>query len=357
MKIVHISDLHFGHTVNGIERDEEFKEFIAFFEHKIEKIKPDAVVVAGDIFDVYFPSANAIKIYYDFLLSLRGKTSKVIITGGNHDSPRTLQAPKEILKYLDVVVVSGNEDDFVEVVEFDDFVIVAFSFIRDAILRKIDSDFQKALYKIYQEKLSEVKARYPGKKVVATGHLSVNGAKLAQSEREIYIGNIEFVSKDIFSGYDLVLLGHIHNYQQVDSNVFYCGSPVQIGFGEKKEKVFLIHENGKTEKVKIPQSRDFVKLGGKFEKVYAKLCDLKNAYVEIELTEVVDAEKIKLLKNTDNFVVKILQPYLREIKKSRSIKKIDSVEIVKDMFEDEEIIELFLEIKREVEDEFGKVDN
>ena len=353
MKIIHTSDLHIGHSVNGIDRTEEFREFFEWFKNEVDSHRPDAVIVAGDIFDVYFPSNEAVKQYYDFLLSLKDKTKKVIITGGNHDSFKTLKAPKEVLKYLDVVVVSGDEEDYCEFVEFEDFVVVAVSYLRENILKKYDVDLEKAIYKLYQDKLKEAKEKYPTKKIVTTAHFSVSGASMGESERDIYVGNLEFVSKDVFDGYDYAALGHIHKPQKISDNIVYSGSPLALSFSENyTKKVVLIDEGVKF--IEVPKFREFVRLKGSFEEVKKEIKDYKDAFIEIELNEMVDNVKIKELKE-DNHIVKITLPY-KKPEKSFDKGKITPLEIAKKLF-DEEVLEEFINIQKEIEDEFGKVED
>jgi len=158
MKIIHISDLHIGHMVNGIEREEEFYTFFKWFSQKVDKHKPDCIIIAGDIFDVYYPPNSAIKQYYDFLLSLKGKVKKVIVIGGNHDSANTLKAPKELLELIDVVVISGAKDDYYKIVEFDDFVVVGVSYLREWIVD--NENYEVGIKNIYQNLLKEAKERF-----------------------------------------------------------------------------------------------------------------------------------------------------------------------------------------------------
>ncbi|WP_457562910.1 metallophosphoesterase family protein [Caminibacter pacificus] len=356
MKILHTSDLHIGHSVSGIDRGEEYERFFEWFEGVANEKKPDCVIVAGDVFDVYFPSNEAIRQYYDFLLSLRDKAKKVIIIGGNHDSFKTLKAPKEILKYLDVVVVSGSEDDFCEFVEFDDFVVVAVSYLREGILKKYDDDIEKAIFKLYQEKLKEAKEKFPGKKLVTTAHFSVSGASLGDSERDIYVGNLEFVSKDVFEGYDYVALGHIHKPQKITENIIYSGSPLALSFKETYQKNIVFIEDDNIEFINVPKFREFASIKGSFKEVYEKISEMKDAFLEIVLDEIVDSEKLKLLKNGENHIVKITLPYVKEIK-NFEVKKVTPEDIIKEIFDEKEIIEAFYEIKKEVEDEFGKVED
>ncbi|NPA87286.1 MAG: exonuclease subunit SbcD [Epsilonproteobacteria bacterium] len=354
MKIIHTSDLHIGHSVNGIDRSEEFREFFEWFKNEVDSHRPDAVIVAGDIFDVYFPSNEAVRQYYDFLLSLKDKTKKVIIIGGNHDSFKTLKAPKDVLRYLDVVVVSGDEEDYCEFVEFEDFVIVAVSYLRENILKKYDEDLEKAIFKLYQEKLKEAKEKFPGKKIVTTAHFSVSGASMGESERDIYVGNLEFVSKDVFEGFDYVALGHIHKPQKISETIVYSGSPLALSFSENyTKKIVLIDEDVKF--IDVPKFREFVRISGSFEEVRQKVSKYQNAFLEIELNEIIDSVKIKELKE-NNHVVKLTLPY-KKVEKKTIKSKITPYEIVKELFEDEKILNEFKAVQKEIEDEFGKIED
>ncbi len=358
MKIVHTSDLHIGHLINTIERESEFLELFDWLSQKINKLKPDAFIIAGDIFDQYFPSNSALELYYNFLLSLRDSVEKIIVVGGNHDSFKTLKAPKEILKLLNIVVVSGSEDNYYEIVEFKDFVIVAVSYLRESILKKYDSSLNIAIKKIYQELLLKAKKSYPNKKIVATGHLTIKGASLSDSERELYIGNIEAISSSIFKGYDYVALGHIHRAQKIDQNIFYSGSPLPLSFNENYQKKIIYIENEKVNFINVPRFREFIRLNGSFKEVLEKIKNIKNSFIEINLNEIVDSSHLKILRESPNIIVKITLPYKNEVSLNQTIKNITPYDIVKEIFKEEkEILKEFLEIQREVEDEFGKVED
>ncbi|NPA11982.1 MAG: exonuclease subunit SbcD [Epsilonproteobacteria bacterium] len=335
MKILHTSDIHFGHSVDGIDRNDEFHKFIEWFTSLALEKKPDCVVIGGDVFDVYFPSNEALENYYSLLLKLKDATKKVIIIGGNHDSFKTLKAPKEILKHLDVLVISGAEDDYKEIVEFDDFRIVAVSFLREAILKKYDEDITAAISKIYSHTFDD------SKKNIALGHLSISGVSMGESERDIYIGGIEGVSVDVFKDYDLALLGHIHRPQKI-KNAIYCGSPLPLSFGEEYQKKVVYVEDDNVEFIDVPKFREFKRLKGNFEEVLSQMDD--KSFIEIELNEFVDNEKLKLLKKEN--VVKITLPYIKAQKKRLS--SITPESIVKELIEDEEVYHEFLEIIKEI---------
>jgi exonuclease SbcD len=340
MKILHTSDWHIGHNFFKIDRTKEFLQFFDWLEEVIKKENIDILLVSGDIFDVYFPSNEAIKLYYDVLLKFR-HLKKVVIVGGNHDSYKTLKSAKEILKLLNIIVVSGAEDDFCEVIEFDNFNIVAVSYLREGILRKID------LKTLYQSNIN------PNKKNIATAHLSVYGAQFGDSEREI--GSLESVPSSVFEGYDYVALGHIHKPQEVDKNIVYSGSVLSLNFSETYTKKVVILDTDTMEYkfINIPKFREFIKLKGSFDEIKQKIQSLpKDSFVDIELTEVVSSFDLEKLYRDDIFIVKKTMPYT-EI--TQEIKNIDIDNIIDDLFKDDsdyqEIKSIIKEIRLKAFDE------
>jgi exonuclease SbcD len=342
MKILHTSDLHIGHTVNGIDRSDEFKKAFKWLYETIEKEKVDVLIISGDVFDVYFPSTQAVGLYYDFLLNLKTMVQKVVIIGGNHDSPKHLKAPKEILKYLDVIVVSGAEDDYKEIIEFDDFEIVAVSFLREHILKKFDVDMIEAFKKIYKRKSQ--------KKLIATGHLTVHGSEVGSSEREIYIGKIESVPSGVFEGYDYVALGHIHKPQEIKKGIVYSGSLLQLGFNENYQKkvVLLETQNMEYKFLDVPKFREFYSLKGSFEEVREKIEHLEEkSFVEIELNEIVSSLSLDELRRDDLFITKINMPFKR-LNSNISLKTVSPEEFIKEIFKDDEDLDEMLEIVKKL---------
>ena len=350
MKILHTSDWHIGHVFNGIERYDEYEKFFSFLRDLIKEKKIDILLISGDIFDVYFPSTKAISQYYDFLVSLKGLVQKVIIIGGNHDSPKLLKAPKEVLKFIDVEIVSGDVDNYKQVFEFDDFIILAVSYLREGILNKIDNNnLSKAIEKVYEIESD--------KKIIATGHLSVYGASESGSEKEIYIGKIEALPSSVFKNFDYVALGHIHKYQKVDENIYYCGSPLQMSYDEDYDKkvIILNTDDFSLECVNVPRFRDFVRLRGTLDDVKEKIKKIKPySFVEIELDSSYSSEDLEEIKRDDIYITKIKLPYTSTQDINIDIKKSSFKEIIEKIFEDDEDIEeikkILFRIKEEVQE-------
>jgi exonuclease SbcD len=350
MKILHTSDWHIGHIFNGIERYDEYEKFFNFLRDLIIEKKIDILLISGDIFDVYFPSTKAITQYYDFLVSLKGLVEKVIIIGGNHDSPKLLKAPKEVLKFINVEIVSGDSDNYKRIFEFDDFIILAVSYLREGILNKIDNDLLRAVEKVY-----EIESN---KKIIATGHLTVYGASESGSEREIYIGKIEALPSSIFKKFDYAALGHIHKFQKVDKNIYYSGSPLQMGYDENYEKkvIILDTDDFSLEFVNVPKFRDFVRLNGSLEDVKKEIEKIKPySFVEIELDSNYSSEDLEELKRDDVYITKIKLPYTSTQELNLDIKKSSFKEIIEKIFEDDEDIEEIKKILFRIREEVKEV--
>ncbi len=112
MKIIHTSDWHIGRTLYGRKRYEEFEAFLTWLAETIQQYEIDALLVAGDVFDTSAPSNRAQELYYRFLCRMAASSCRhVVVIAGNHDSPSFLNAPKELLKALDVHVVGSVTSD------------------------------------------------------------------------------------------------------------------------------------------------------------------------------------------------------------------------------------------------------
>ena len=261
MKLLHTSDWHIGKILySKKERQSEYELFFAWLLKTINENSIDLLLVAGDIFDTSSPNSASQKMYYDFLLKVvNSGCQNVVIIGGNHDSPSFLNAPKDILAVLNVYVI-GNateniEDEIILIRDNKNKIIAiicAVPFLRE---RDISRFIEGETYTDRSKRIAEnIKKHYEivtefaenlqkgiQKKipVIATGHLSVAGGKKVEDDgvRDIYIGNIECVGREIFSPiFDYVALGHYHIASVIDKHIRYSGSPVPMGFGEANQK-------------------------------------------------------------------------------------------------------------------------
>ena len=132
MKIIATSDWHLGNLFHGNDRLSEHEHFLKWLLQQLEEHRPEALLVAGDIFDNGNPSAAAQSLYYNFLYQATTicPTMKIIITAGNHDSASRLEAPRPILSYNNIEIRGNihrywiNDDDSGHwQIDFDDLII------------------------------------------------------------------------------------------------------------------------------------------------------------------------------------------------------------------------------------------
>ena len=316
MKVLHTSDWHLGRSLYGRKRYEEFEKFLDWLQEIINTENIDILLVAGDIFDTSTPSNRAQELYYRFLSNIAaGNCRHVVIIGGNHDSPSFLNAPKELLKALNVYVIAAMTEDIADEVIVlkddagnDEAIICAVPFLRDSDLRKVEAgesieDKQlkllEGMRKHYMAVGEIAETKQTGKiPIIGMGHLFTAGAKTQSDDgvRELYVGSLAHAGTDVFpKNFDYLALGHLHVPQKVAHSDFirYSGSPIPIGFGEAKQtkQVLIVEFNGRKPEVReitVPRFQALQRISGNITEIISELSDLKaadsDAWLEIEYT-------------------------------------------------------------------------
>lgn len=244
-RIFHTADWHLGARLVDQERSQEHGHFFEWFFDLIQQRNPDVLIVAGDIFDNASPSQAALSQYYNFLARLvAAAQTQVLILGGNHDSPQTLHAPRQLLKSLRVHVVGSAPTEPEEaVLTFGDVTICAVPYLRERDVRKalpgqsfaeITTQIREGVRGHYRRLLQLAREKGDSRPILTTGHLTLSGATLGSGEREIHLGNLSSVGVDCFDGFGYVALGHVHRAQAIGGlpHIRYCGPPVPLNFGE-----------------------------------------------------------------------------------------------------------------------------
>jgi exonuclease SbcD len=311
LKILHTADWHIGKQLHKIDLHEDMNLFFKWLITYIEENKIDVLLMSGDLFDHANPSQTALTQYYLFLKQLLHLKCKVIITGGNHDSPYVLNAPKDLLAILDIKVIGGApiyiSDLFVECGnEGQKIIIAAVPFLRDKDIRNSlpGESYQDKIelirqgIKHYFNKINNhYNEHYKGLPYLVMAHLYAQGASISDSEREIQIGNQAGIEASIFGNEPhYVALGHIHKPQVVGSNhIRYSGSPIQLSFSEKEDQkeVVLIEINNSNfsiNAVKLPQFRKLIAINGTLNEVKTKIENYQSASVLCDLAEILITE-------------------------------------------------------------------
>ncbi len=263
MKIIHTSDWHLGARLHEEDRSAEHQAFLDWLIGLLRTEHANALIVAGDVFDVKAPSPQAQRLYYEFLAKVVKEhlCSKVVVTAGNHDNAKMLAAPSRLLEELGVAVVSvagGGEDAADEVVTVDGedgkpgLVVAAVPFTFDAEFANFGQDvageeadrparISAGWKRHYEEVIAAARKVAPDVPLVATGHCTLRDAREsdADSERCRRIGGIDAYDPSPLAAADYVALGHLHIPQPVkgfDGKMFYSGSPLRMSFDEARHK-------------------------------------------------------------------------------------------------------------------------
>lgn len=259
MRILHTSDLHIGHTLSGRARPEDFQALLGWLVDTVRTHQVDVLLIAGDVFDTTTASNQAQTLYYRFLADIIAHTPcrHTVVCGGNHDSPAFLNAPRDVLRGMNVHVVAqttGNVDDEILVLKDQngraELIVCGVPYLRDRDVRTsvaAETQDEKILRRqtgirdhyarVVQAAQAVQKSCLPPVPLVAMGHLFVTGSSVGDDDgvRDVSIGSLGQVPADIFpETLDYVALGHLHRPQCVGGRdtVRYSGAPLPLGFGD-----------------------------------------------------------------------------------------------------------------------------
>ena len=257
MKILTTSDWHLGNLFHGNDRLPEHKHFLAWLLTQIEEQQPDALLVAGDVFDNGNPSAAAQSAYYEFLADATEKCRQmqVIITAGNHDSASRLEAPRPLLTRHKVEIRGNVHRNWVWddeggnwQIDYDDLmipitgkngeqaVVLAVPYLRSDVVQ--NASYSKGVNDFLRTLTARARVKHPGRPLVMMAHMYAKGADIARKDasEKIVIGGQEEVSMEGWTEHpDYLTCGHIHKRQHIWNTDWarYTGSILPMSFVEK----------------------------------------------------------------------------------------------------------------------------
>lgn len=254
MKILHTADWHLGNTFHGHDRTAEHRHFLNFLTDTLRIRQPDALFVAGDVFDSSNPSAAAEELFYDFLKRATEEVPglQVVVTAGNHDSAGRIEAPASLLKLHNIYVRGTLRHDEQGEPDFGHYVLplsgrtdreavcvcLALPYLRPADYPAGMSAAEGLRYWFDGLSRNLAHSDFSGLPVVACAHYYAAGASVEAEEHSerLVVGGQDCVPADV-SGKSVAYtaLGHIHRMQQVESgrNVWYAGSALPMSFSER----------------------------------------------------------------------------------------------------------------------------
>ena len=353
MKFFHLSDLHIGKQLHryNLKEDQQviLKEVITY----AKELRPDAIVIAGDIYDKSVPSAEAVNVFDEFLTDLSEITPEIpiLIISGNHDSPDRLKYASEILKrhhiYLAGNVPERPEEHIEKVTLHDAYGEVDFyllPFMKPAYVKNIFVDGTPETYSdAVKEIIKREKIDYKDKRNVLVSHQFYVGEKAESPETcdsEVFsVGGIDNVDIGSVKEFDYVALGHLHGAQCIGKpEIRYCGTLLKYSVSEstQNKSLTVVTLKAKGEKPEIAcyplhPLRDVRKKKGTLDEIIKEAQETeKDDYISITLTDEIDPYKPK--EQLERIFSHILEIRVDNQRTRTKLKEMDEELVMKDPF-------------------------
>ena len=239
MKVIHISDLHLGKSL-GPSSLEEAQEDILKKIIKISKDEnADAIIIAGDVYDVGIPSEKAVALLDRFLTSLMKEGINTLLISGNHDSAQRISFGNKIMEAANIYVSSAYKGDVKKVTFTDEYGPVNFyllPFFRQGTVKKVYPDEKIENYTDAMRVIVEHMNVDTNERNVLIAHQFITGSEKVGDE--ISVGTLDNIDASAFEPFDYVALGHIHRPQNVggDERICYCGTPLKYSLSEVNQE-------------------------------------------------------------------------------------------------------------------------
>lgn len=293
MRFIHLSDLHIGKRINDFSMIEDQRYILDRILEIIKEEEPQAVLIAGDVYDKPLPPAEAVSLFDDFISRLSETDTEVFIISGNHDSAERLTFGSQIMDKQGIHFAGGYDGRtrcFSLEDEYGKVNFYMLPFLKAVHVRQAFPDDEKAaeittFTDAVGFAIDKMNVNTEERNVIMA-HQYCTGAIRSESE-DISVGGLDNVDASVFEPFDYAALGHLHGPQVTGgARIRYCGSPLKysfseanqnksltiIEFGDKKDGVCKVHM--RTPEL-IPM-RDMRVLKGKFN----ELTD-KNYYKQI----------------------------------------------------------------------------
>lgn len=276
MKFFHLSDLHLGKRLFEFSLIEDQQYILDEILSLADRECPDAVIIAGDVFDKPVPPAEAVTLFDAFLSELNRRSIKTLVISGNHDSPERIAFGSRVMSPVGIHMSPVWDGNVTPISLSDEHGTVNFyllPFIKPAHVRRYYPDAACDSYTAAVGiAIDEMSIDTAARNVLVT-HQFITGASRSDSE-DISVGGSDNVDSSVLDGFDYVALGHLHTPQSVGANnVRYCGTPLKYSFSEASDEksvtVVELFAKGEIQINTLPLSplHDMRRLRGTYEQL------------------------------------------------------------------------------------------
>lgn len=337
MKFFHLSDLHIGLKLMNHDMREDQEYILSEVIEVAGREKPDAIVIAGDIYDKAVPSAEAVEVFDCFLekLTEAAPEAVIMIISGNHDSAPRIDCFRKVLSRQNVYMVGQPprmETEYIEKVTLNDAYgevnFYLLPFVKPSMVKQVVGVDENGNNLSYNETLHRLigreKINSDERNVLVSHQFYLPSGKNAEDVERMdsemrTVGNIDEVSADVLEKFDYAALGHIHKPMKVGSELYrYCGTPLACSVSEaQQQKGIIMVEMGvkgevKTTILPLESLRQVKVVKGTLEEVLKESC---KDYVTVILTDKADLDVIDMQER-----IRLAFPNLLEIRRENQRK-------------------------------------
>ena len=316
MNFFHLSDLHIGLKLLNRDMREDQEYILKQIADLAGEKQPDAVVIAGDIYDKAVPSAEAVEVFDNFISRLNeaAPRAEIMIVSGNHDSGTRVNLFRSVLQRHKIHMIGlppQTPEEYIEKVtmpdEFGNVNFYLLPFVKPSMLKAIVGTDESGNNLTYDETLRRLLQREninTRERNVLVSHQFYLPAGTDPDEVErmdseiVTVGNVDEVCADVLQPFDYAALGHIHKPMQVGSDRFrYCGTPLACSVSEAGQQKGIIwvkigaKGNVSTEVLPLMPLRQVRVIRGDLEEVLQQGSD---DYVTVVLTDKRDYDVIDM---------------------------------------------------------------
>lgn len=356
MKIIHTADWHLGKMVHGLHMTEEQSYILHEFLKIVENEKPDAVIVAGDLYDRAIPPKEAVDLL-DHIFTTISKDFAIplIAISGNHDSPNRLRFGSSLFRKHQLHLTTHLEEAFtpIRVGHTEETHIYAIPYTEPFEAKQYFEDdtittHQQAMERITGEIINRMD---PSVINILVCHAFIRGGSETDSEEQLtMVGNSPSIDSRLFEPFDYIALGHLHRSQYIDhKKIRYSGSILKYSFSEATDDksvtmVDLSKSDHKIEKIPLHPRRDLKWITGYFDEIISgNIMPPSEDYVGIELLD--DGQLVDPVSKLRNIYPNLLHLEKRIMKNSDRTTEQASIRKKREMSHEELFSAFYQDIK------------
>ena len=296
VKFLHTADWHIGRKLQGKDLLEDQQYVMEDLINKIDEIKPDFLIIAGDLYDRSVPSKEATSLLQELLVKINIECNVPIFAiSGNHDSRERLAIGEAWFSKHKFYLHTRLEQAF-EKISYENADIYLLPYFEPFETREYFEDITLTTHNAATKRVIDeiYKNLDTNKTNILVAHTFVSGGLETDSEREISVGTVENVAVEIFDKFDYVALGHLHNPNAIsEERLKYSGSPMAYSFSEASQtkgiRLVEVTKESYSEKfIPLKQKRKLHNISTSYEDVFTKEFqqhfDCKKDYFSMELT-------------------------------------------------------------------------